>query len=126
MGQSPSVAHHEVDDLKQDDLQTPIQLGTPILISFVTGSIVGNFLTGEDLLNIALASNGAAGSVAGLVVGSYASNNTYAPLVGAVVLPALLGGEFDGVIVGIAVGCYAGYSVAQNLASSDTALATKL
>ena len=119
MGQAPSVAHHQVDALKQDDLKTPIQLGMPILVSFVTGSIVGNFLTGEDLLNIALAGNGAAGAVGGLVVGAYASDNQYAPLVGAVVLPSLLGGDFDGVVVGIAVGTYAGYTFAMNMAAND-------
>jgi len=96
----------------------PVYGGPSVLkyygLAAVGGTLAGVFLTGESAMDVAFALNGALGAVIGLAIGKMAeskmstSYDSYYPLIGAIAVPALAGGQLDMVVAGVGVGAYAG------------------
>ncbi len=81
-------------------------------LALAGGTAAGVLMTGESAMDVATALNGALGAVVGLAIGNAAEKSmsssyaSYLPLVGAVAVPALAGGQLDMVVGTIGVAGY--------------------
>ena len=83
-------------------------LKKPVLTILGAG-VVAALLSGSDFIDATTAMNGGLGAAIGAYAGGF-SGKSWGPWVGAVALPALIGGEVDAVTVGAGVAAGAIYT----------------
>lgn len=74
---------------------------TALAAGLAAGSITGTLLTGERLLDVATAMNGALGATVGFAVAKTAKLDWYLVAAATVAVPVLVGGQLDGETIAI-------------------------
>ena len=96
--------------------------------ALAASTLAGMALTSQPLEVLATTMNGSLGATIGVLLGGYFVNpiadttgdyTMYYPLLGAIVIPGLVGGKWDVITVGLGVGAYAGYYLANSYNTSQ-------
>jgi hypothetical protein len=77
-----------------------------LVLGLAGASVVGMLMTGAPLMDVATSLDGALGATLGFAAGSYASDSQYVPLIAAIAVPALIGGQLDAAVAGMGAAAY--------------------
>lgn len=78
-----------------------------LALGLLGGSVVGMLMTGAPLVDVATSLDGALGATLGVVAGAYAApSSAYGALIGAIAVPAVIGGQLDATVAGIGAAAY--------------------